>query len=191
MTTASKITVVRILLIPVFIAFAIYYGESVRMDQPEPLWRKLAIATFIIAAASDALDGFIARRFNQISRLGTILDPIADKGLMVAALLTLSLGHWPSPLPLWFALLVISRDVFSICGALVIHHHAGQVHVEPHWTGKAATFFQIVSIAWAMLAIQFPPLLFPVAAATIFTLISFAIYLLAGLRQLHHDSPPA
>ena len=103
MTTANKITITRILLSPVFVLLAVYYGESVRNGAPRESLRIAAILVFVAAALSDGIDGFIARRFNQRSRLGEVLDPIADKGLLVTAILTLTFsdGHgtgiypWP------------------------------------------------------------------------------------------------
>ncbi|MGZ5504460.1 MAG: CDP-alcohol phosphatidyltransferase family protein, partial [Chthoniobacterales bacterium] len=83
MTTANKITIVRILLIPAFVTMAIYYGQSVQAGEPAEWMRFTAIAIFLIAAVSDGLDGYVARRYNQRSRLGVILDPIADKGLLL------------------------------------------------------------------------------------------------------------
>ena len=82
MTTANKITVVRILMIPVFVTLAIYYGQSIQEGDPQDWQRFAAIAVFLLAAVSDGLDGYVARRYNQRSSLGMILDPIADKGLL-------------------------------------------------------------------------------------------------------------
>ena len=90
MTTANKITIGRIMMIPFFVLMALYYGRSVSRGQPEEWMRASAIAIFVIAAASDGIDGYIARRYNQMSRLGTVLDPIADKGLLLAGVITLS-----------------------------------------------------------------------------------------------------
>ena len=83
MTTANKITVVRILMIPVFVTLAIYYGESIQRGEPLEWQRFAAIIVFLLAAVSDGLDGYVARRYNQRSSLGVILDPIADKGLLL------------------------------------------------------------------------------------------------------------
>src|SRR3982751_333420 len=94
MTTANKITIVRILLIPAFVTMAIYYGQSVQAGTPQEWQRFTAIALFLIAAVSDGLDGFVARRFNQRSTLGGILDPIADKGLLLSGIITLSIRTW-------------------------------------------------------------------------------------------------
>src|SRR2546423_14925187 len=83
MTTANKITVVRILMIPVFVTLAIYYGESIQEGSPQDWMRVTAITVFLLAALSDGLDGFVARRYNQRSPLGVILDPVADKGSLL------------------------------------------------------------------------------------------------------------
>jgi len=72
MTTANKITLVRIAMIPVFVALAIYYGESVRRGDPQEWQRFAAIIIFLLAAASDGLDGYVARHYNQRSQLGVI-----------------------------------------------------------------------------------------------------------------------
>src|SRR2546423_9246126 len=127
MTTANKITVVRILLIPVFVTFAIYYGESVQRHEPLEWLRFAAIVVFLLAAVSDGLDGYVARRYNQRSTLGVILDPIADKGLLLSGIITLSLTNWnqlepeSGKFPAWFPVLVISRDAILLVGTLVLY----------------------------------------------------------------------
>src|SRR4051812_47323520 len=121
MTTANKITLLRILLIPVFVTLAIYYGQSQRSGAAQETLRWAALGTFMLAAASDGVDGYIARRWNQRSRLGVILDPLADKGLLLAGLFTLSFSGWPYELPIWFLVLVIARDAIVLLGAVVLH----------------------------------------------------------------------
>ncbi len=185
MTAANKITIVRILLVPAFVAAGLYYGQSVTAGQPDESLRAIAITIFVVAAASDGIDGFIARRFNQRSRLGLILDPIADKSLMVSALVVLSIGGWPENFPLWFPVVVIARDVITVAGALIIHSLIGGIHIAIHWSGKLATLFQILAIAWVMFRIPFPPAIYPTVAAAIFTVISGFIYSAAGIRQFH------
>src|SRR5207253_6153562 len=93
-TTANKITLVRIAMIPVFVTLAIYYGESIQRGDPLEWQRFAAIIVFLLAAASDGLDGYVARRYNQRSALGVILDPIADKGLLLSGIITLSISNW-------------------------------------------------------------------------------------------------
>src|SRR5205807_7406817 len=94
MTTANKITIVRILMIPVFVTMAIYYGQSIQRGAPLEWQRLTAIVIFLVAAASDGLDGYVARHYKQRSALGAILDPIADKGLLLSAIITLSISNW-------------------------------------------------------------------------------------------------
>src|SRR5216117_819575 len=157
MTTANKITVVRIVMIPVFVTMAIYYGESVRRGQPLEWQRFAAITIFILAAVSDGLDGYVARRYNQRSTLGIILDPIADKGLLLSGIITLSLSNWSEVdpeygrFPAWFPVLVITRDAVILVGAMVLYLLNGKVQVRPSWTGKVATVSQMIAIGWVML----------------------------------------
>jgi hypothetical protein len=88
MTWATRITILRLVLVPVFVTLIITYDES---DPREEVWRYAAIAVFLIASLSDALDGYLARHCNQRSALGALLDPIADKLLLLASLVTLGL----------------------------------------------------------------------------------------------------
>jgi cardiolipin synthase len=192
-TTANKITVVRILMIPVFVTLAIYYGESIQRDEPLEWLRFAAIAVFLLAAVSDGLDGYVARRYNQRSALGVILDPIADKGLLLAGIITLSISNWSQSdpdygkFPVWFPVLVITRDAVILVGSVVLHLLNGKVRVRPSWTGKVATFCQMCAIAWVMLQLHFLPLSFVVAVAGLFTLISGVIYVIDGVRQLQAE----
>jgi CDP-diacylglycerol--glycerol-3-phosphate 3-phosphatidyltransferase len=199
MTLANKITIVRILMIPVFVMMAIYYGRSVQIGHPQDWQRVAAILVFIVAAASDGLDGYIARRFNQRSSLGVILDPIADKGLLLAAIITLSMSKWAYEFPLWFPVLVITRDAVIVVGALVLHFLIGKVQVKPSWLGKTATAFQMGAIALVLLQLNFFEkqvtvagqvftfsfLDLPVALAGLFTFLSGIGYVMSGLAQLH------
>ncbi|HEY8649524.1 MAG TPA: CDP-diacylglycerol--glycerol-3-phosphate 3-phosphatidyltransferase [Chthoniobacterales bacterium] len=190
MTTANKITVIRILMIPAFVTMAIYYGESIERGEPLEWQRFTAIIIFLVAAVSDGLDGYVARRYNQRSALGVILDPIADKGLLLSGIITLSISNWSrvdpeyGRFPTWFPVLVITRDAVILVGSAVLHLLNGKVQVKPTWTGKVATFFQMAAIAWVMLQLRFFPLIYVVAAAGFFTLVSGVIYVTDGFRQL-------
>ena len=193
MTTANKITIARIGLIPVFVLMAIYYGESVKRGAPLEWQRYTAIVIFLVAAASDGLDGYVARRYNQRSALGVILDPIADKGLLLSGIITLSITNWSEldpnygKFPLWFPVLVITRDVVILVGSAILHLLNGKVRVKPSWTGKVATFLQMAAIAWVMLQLKIPPLFYVVVAAGVFTLISGLIYVMDGVGQLQAE----
>jgi cardiolipin synthase len=193
MTTANKITVVRILMIPAFVTMAIYYGESVKRAQPLEWERFTAIGIFILAAVSDGLDGYVARRYHQRSSLGIVLDPIADKGLLLSGIITLSLTSWSEvepasgQFPIWFPVLVISRDAILLVGTLILYFLNGKVQVKPHWTGKVATVLQMVAIGWVMLQLRIVPLLYVVLGAGAFTLISGIVYVADGVRQLQAE----
>ena len=206
MTTANKITIARILMIPLFVMMAIYYGRSVQRGAPLDWQRWTAIAIFVVAAASDGIDGYIARRYNQRSRLGVVLDPIADKGLLLAAIITLSVSNWAYEFPVWFPVLIVARDIVIVAGTLTLHYLNGSVQVKPSWMGKSATALQMVAIALCML--QFNPfhrmiaigswtlqldfLDIPVYLAGLATFISGAGYVFEGIRQLHvkgHGDP--
>src|SRR5438128_808292 len=195
MTTANKITVARILMIPAFVTMAIYYGQSIQRGAPLEWQRFAAIAIFLLAAVSDGLDGYIARRYKQRSALGAILDPIADKGLLLSGIITLSISNWSDVdpeygrFPAWFPVLVITRDAVIVVGTAVLALLVGidRVKVRPSWTGKVATVLQMAAIAWVMLQIQIAPVIYIVAAAGLFTLISGIIYVMAGVRQLQAE----
>ena len=193
MTTANKITVVRILMIPAFVTMAIYYGQSIQRGEPLEWQRVAAIVIFLLAAVSDGLDGYVARRYNQRSSLGVILDPIADKGLLLSGIITLSISNWSEidpeygRFPAWFPVLVITRDAVILVGAVVLHLLNGKVLVKPNWTGKVATVCQMCAIGWVMLQLRFLPLFFVVIVAGIFTLISGVVYVMDGVRQLQAE----
>jgi cardiolipin synthase len=193
MTTANKITIIRIAMIPLFVLMAIYYGESIQRGSPLEWQRYTAIVIFLVAAASDGLDGYVARHYKQRSALGAILDPIADKGLLLSGIITLSISNWSETepdygkFPAWFPVLVITRDVVILVGTVVLQLLIGKVKVKPSWTGKVATVCQMCAIAWVMLQLRFLPLLFVVIVAGIFTFISGVIYVLDGVRQLQAE----
>src|SRR5213075_2829803 len=194
MTTANKITVIRILMIPIFVTLAIYYGESIQEGSPQDWMRFTAITVFLLAAVSDGLDGYVARRYNQRSTLGAILDPIADKGLLLSGIITLSISNWSEVdpeygrFPAWFPVLVITRDAVILVGAGILQYFIGnKMRIKPSWTGKVATVCQMCAIAWVMLQLRFLPLWFVVIVAGIFTLISGVIYVVEGVRQLQAE----
>lgn len=182
MTLANQVTLVRILLIPVFVVFAVYYAASVAEGNPEEWLRWCAVGVFVVAAGSDAIDGWIARRFNQRSALGVVLDPIADKGLLLTAIITLSVCPWKVCLPLWFPVLVIARDVVILLGCALLKFFTGDVEVRPSMLGKIATALQMAAVAWVLL--QLPSEKWVVWAAGLFTLLSGIGYIWRGMTAL-------
>ena len=187
MTLASKITLARIFLVPVFAVLAVYYGQSVKNGEPDELLRWAAVITFIVAAASDGIDGYLARRMKQRSSFGAILDPIADKALLLTALITLALVEWGGNnwhIPIWFVGLVIARDILILGGICILYFINHHVPIKPHWTGKVCTVTQMVVLGWIMLKwIPLDPI-YPTIVAAIFTYWSGHAYFLTGLHQL-------
>jgi cardiolipin synthase len=184
MTTANKITILRILLIPFFVVEVLYYIKS-----GNEAHRLSAILSFAIAAILDGVDGYIARTYNQRSELGAILDPLADKLLLVSGIVVLSFEHSPFQqylvtLPLWLAGTIIGRDVVILAGMFVIQMTVGKVQVRPRIVGKVATVLQMVVVLWALLQWDSKWLRIWVFAAAICTGISGLLYIWDGSRQL-------
>ena len=189
MTTANKITICRILLIPVFIWLTLDYIRDSQRGEGEDWQRWLVCGVFAVASISDAVDGYIARRYKQKTELGTYLDPLADKLLLVSALILLSIRFKDkSPfelLPLWFPVLVISRDLIILGGFILIHMITGHSQARPRLVGKAATLFQMITLGWILLQIHFPSFKWPLYAAGLCTFISGIWYILDGIQQLN------
>ncbi|MFO1488876.1 MAG: CDP-diacylglycerol--glycerol-3-phosphate 3-phosphatidyltransferase [Verrucomicrobiota bacterium] len=189
MTTANKVTIFRILLIPFFVVEVLYH-----MKNGDELHRLGAILAFGVAAVCDGLDGYIARRYNQRSELGAILDPLADKLLLVSGIVLFSLDnpHFGS-FPLWLTGTIISRDLVILIGMIVIQMTVGKVMVRPCWIGKVATVLQIVCVAWILLKWDRQPgepwFFIWTLGAALGTGLSGFMYVWDGVRQL--SSHPA
>jgi phosphatidylglycerophosphate synthase len=115
-----------------------------------------------------------------------VLDPLADKLLLVAGLVLLSLdsgGHFER-LPLWLVITVLGRDVILALGAYAIHHYVGKTRVRPHLTGKIATVLQMTAVLWALFRWDAGWLWWWCLGAAVFTGVSGVLYVLDGIRQL-------
>ena len=148
MTTANKITILRILLIPFFVVEMIYYVRT-----GNETCRLAGMLSFAVAAILDGVDGYIARRYNQRSELGTILDPLADKLLLVSAIVVLSFDNAPhfGQIPFWLTGTIIGRDLMLGIGAIVVRLVVGTITVRPRVTGKIATVLQMTVVIWLLL----------------------------------------
>jgi len=193
MTTANKITILRILLVPFFVVEILYYVQT-----GNELHRLLALLAFAVAAILDGVDGYVARRYNQRSELGTVLDPLADKLLLVSAIVVLSFDHQPrlGQIPLWLTGTIIGRDLLLGLGVITVRLVVGQVTVRPRVSGKIATVFQMVAVCWILLRWDFA---FPgfylriwTLGAGLFTGVSGLFYVYDGMQQLssHPSSSP-
>ena len=175
MSYATSLTVLRILLVPVLVLL-ILRGAAIA-----------ALLTFVAAGLSDLLDGWIARRWRQQSELGMALDPLADKVLLVSALLVLSLPGTTGPfrIPLWLTVTVIGRDLLLVLGAILVVWLRGTHIFPPSIWGKSATSFQILSVFLVLVSnagIPTPIPLDPIFVATL------ALTLISGLHYLSRAS---
>ena len=192
LTLATKVTLVRLLGVPVFAVLLVYYTLGLASGQDVELYRKLALGLFVAVAATDALDGYLARSRNEITRLGRFLDPLADKTLLLSALILLTRPNLPQlepHIPICFTALVISRDVILAVGYALIHHFAVTVVVQPRISGKIATVLQMLLIVWVLLQAPGDHFGLLVAATALFTAVAGIRYVIDGVRQLERAQP--
>jgi cardiolipin synthase len=192
-TLPNILTIFRMVLIPVFVTLIFYQRFT------------YALFVFVVAGLTDGLDGLLARRFDQRSNLGTILDPIADKLMLVTAFVVLSLRSvYPHPvpshlpIPFWVTVTVISRDVFIVVSAAAINIMTGFRGFRPSWLGKISTTVQIIGIGAILFAASFPygtGYYLPTVYAVVFALsvfsglhyVFFASKLVNEDRRLHEE----
>jgi len=176
-TLANRITILRLLLIPVFILLIMTYTQ----DQP---WvRHAALAVYVVAGLSDALDGFVARAYNQKTKLGAVLDPLADKLMINLAFVFLAVNkQFATQVPQWFPMIILSRDIIIVIGSYLINEFYGPLRVRPRISGKLTTVFQMGSVAAVLLEVGFAYHL--LIATLVISLISLADYVYSGCKQI-------
>jgi cardiolipin synthase (CMP-forming) len=168
------ITLARILCVPV-VVWAITGGEML-----------IAFVLFMAAGLSDAVDGFLAKRYNMASELGAYLDPLADKALIVSIYVSLGIAE---AIPRWLVILVVSRDIMII-GAFILSWVIGKpMIVKPHPVSKLNTVFQIVfaCLVLGSLGLSFNPgiaLPLLMGAVAALTLLSIAFYVAEWVRHV-------
>lgn len=174
LTLANRLTIFRILMTPVITVLLLYRHVG------------LALALFLLAGISDGLDGFIARSRKEKTTLGMVLDPVADKLLLMSAVVTLTILK---ELPRWFAVILVSRDILLIGGAVILYMFLGKVAMPPSWLGKITTGFQLVTVLVAMLDNFLPhiqPAILPLTVVTmLLTAASGVDYIIRGTRLLN------
>ncbi len=177
MNLANSLTLLRILLVPVFISFIAYY------DGANDFFRYAALGVFSFACLTDAVDGYIARVFNQRTELGTLLDPVADKLLLVSAFIGILLqNNFELKPPIWVVIIITSRDAFIILGLLIIFFTTGKISASPNFLGKVTTVFQMSTVFFLLLQSSFVPALWYVTA--FLTIISGAVYIVREGKRL-------
>ena len=181
LTFANKITLCRILAVPFFIAALVSYTPE------RDYLRFVALGIFLFAVISDVIDGYVARRWRQKTKAGAILDPVADKLLLMSAFICL---YFISPLfnavklPLWFVVLVISRDFILLVGAMIIHIMNGDLEVEATLWGKVCTFFQVLTVLDILMQWKLSPAIWYITI--IFIIVSAFDYVRTGIKVLNN-----
>lgn len=146
MNIPNILALIRLLLAPILFFMLVNQDASI-FNGIHPSWMHFFAAfIFVVASATDFFDGYIARTFNQITTLGAILDPLADKMLTLAAFLGLMIIHEASP---WAIFLIISRDLF-ITG-LRVNAVAEGLEISASWMGKIKTVLQMVAIGFLLM----------------------------------------
>ncbi len=129
----------------------------------------------------------MARQTHQITELGIILDPIADKLLLVTGILLLTVQSHLIKLPLWFVITVLSRDIIIALGVLLLHLLHGKVKIAPSLLGKATTAAQMATVLWILIGLHHPQIVWRIAG--LLTIASGAMYIREGCRQFSDDTP--
>ncbi|MGA7808834.1 CDP-alcohol phosphatidyltransferase family protein [Bradyrhizobium sp.] len=171
----NLITLGRILLVPI-IVWAIASSEM-----------EVAFAIFIIAGVSDAVDGFLAKRFHLTSELGAMLDPLADKALLVS--IYIALGIWGA-IPRWIVILVVSRDIMIVSAVIVSWLFDKPVAMKPLMVSKLNTVAQVAFAALVLASLTFGFNALPydrilMGMVTVFTLSSVSLYLVEWVRHMN------
>jgi len=152
---ASRITILRILLIIPFVSFMLKINDPALSLNARNAMRYVSIIIFLVMAVSDGIDGYLARRKKQITKLGAFLDPIADKLLMTCACLLLASqrGHVENfLLPPTVVVLIIGKDLFLLIGFAIVYLITSRIHIVPVFIGKLATALQLSMVAGILIA---------------------------------------
>lgn len=180
MNLPNHISLFRIILCPIFFTALVSYREGAEV------YRLVAVGLFVLAGASDALDGFIARHFHHETKLGRLLDPLADKLLLVSGFIGLlyvdALIYRP---PLWVTVTIVFRDLVLVSGMIVIFFVTGNLSVRPNMLGKVTTAFQMGTLFAILLEVAVSvPLYYATAGLTI---LSGLIYIVREVGLLKNN----
>lgn len=176
MNLANKLTIIRIILVPIFLIF-------MTLNKPYSIF--VAIFIFIIAALTDKLDGYVARSRNEITNFGKFMDPLADKLLVTSALVSLVEYNI---IPTWAAMIIIGRE-FAVTGLRAVAASEGVV-IAASWWGKIKTVIQIIAIIFGLITLVYNPAYIryityiSIIAAVIITVISGVDYFVKNKKAI-------
>ena len=195
MNLANRVTITRILLLVPFTICMLQINDTAYSESARNIFRYASLALFLTMAASDGLDGYLARKKGQVTKLGAFLDPMADKLLMMCACLLLASKTGSIDgfrLPPAVAVLIIGKDMFLLMGFITVFFLTTEVHVVPEKIGKYATVLQLTMVSAILIApemsnvipswIWFLRILWWTAAST--AIIATLIYIRTGTRYI-------
>ena len=167
----NMLTAVRILLVPFYLVALLYHRFE------------LALGFFVVASVTDLLDGMAARMRKQFTRFGEVLDPIADKLLLMSSFVVFALLGWVPP---WLAVAVLSRDIIVLCGTLILYLTTGVLTIAVTFPGKVTTVLQVLQLAYILLLVNLQgEVRSPLAlnlAVLVLTVFSGVQYVMKGLK---------
>ena len=171
MTSANYLTLLRVLMVPLLVLLLLYE------------FPRLALAVFLLAGLTDSLDGYIARRFDQRSELGAIMDPLADKALLTCSFIVMSLPGVEAltRIPIWLTVVVLSRDILLVVAVILVNLTLGRHTFPPSTIGKRTTFAQLLSIFCVLLSNAFH---WEVPGIEALFVITLALTVTSGLHYL-------
>ena len=181
-TLPNYITLLRIFLVPFFYTSLIYYNID------KDYWRWIALTIFTFASFTDALDGFIVRKWGMKSEFGTFLDPLADKILLISAYIGVSISNLVLKPPVWIVIIVVFRDIFIMCGLVAIYITTQTVKIQPNILGKMTTFFQMLTIILILFQSKLVFISWYLTAGL--TVASGIVYILREMRRLNVPAVP-
>ncbi len=170
MTLANKITILRIIFIPIYIIALLGNRHF------------LALGLFTASMLTDFLDGFAARIRKQKTPLGSLLDPFADKFLLISSFITLT---YLGKIPIWVTIVVFSKDLIIVLGWVVVYILTNRKTISPRWSGKIATFLQMLVIFVSLVGFGQIVINLSLYSMIFFTVISGIDYILVGNRNLN------
>ncbi len=172
MNWPNRLTMLRIVLVPVFVALVLYGNLFI------------AFIVFVIASLTDALDGYLARKLDQKTVFGSVMDPVADKLLLNSAYICFSvvagLPHYLD-MPIYVPVAIISRDLIIVIGIIGIYLVKGSINIKPTILGKTTTVFQMLTIVAVLLKFYYSSWLWN--TTVVLTVLSGLDYLRIGARE--------
>ena len=174
LTLPNFITLLRIGIVPFFV-LAVFDHDF-----------RLAVLIFVMLGFTDVLDGWIARTFDVRSRIGALLDPLADKILLIAAYVSLAIPHGQAVvIPLWLAILTLFRDFVMLIMAFVFYMFEGIKSFPPTWAGKLTTVMHVVTVSLVLLA---NVVAVPAAVLLACFYVTFAMVIISGMTYIYRSS---